>query len=44
MNHFLRPIFASLFAACMIASIVFRRMLLQLRAREALTLTACGVW
>ena len=44
MSHFLRPIFALSFAAFMVASAAFRRMLLPLRAREAPTLMACGVW
>jgi hypothetical protein len=43
MSHFWRPIFALSFAAFMVAS-GFRRMLLPLRAREAPTLMACGVW
>ena len=44
MSHFLRPIFALSFAAVHGGERAFRRMLLLLRAREAPTLMACGVW
>jgi len=44
MNHFLRPIFTFSFATFMVASASLSSDAAPLRAREAPTLMACGVW